>query len=106
MGRLVYKGPTKSEDASSEFHVRDEGGEMHRLIAGQVSDELPDSLASELLKGSARTKGHKFEEATEEQLKAAGIEAKASRSQTAGSGSGGSSPAPGSGSATGTTPTA
>lgn len=111
MERVVYEGPTKKDDLSTEFHIRDEDGKMVRLAKGEVSDELADSLRSELLDGSDRTKGHKFRELTDDEAKSYEQDSKPSsrtaRAEVGSGGSGGSTPAPGAtGSPTGTTPTA
>lgn len=110
MERVVYEGPTKKDDISNEFHVRDEDGKMHRLSKGEPSDELPDSLRSELLDGSDRTKGHKFRELTDEEAKQfedVKPSSRTPRAEVGSGGAGGTTPAPGAtGSPTGTTPTA
>ncbi len=60
MPNITYGGPSSRSDVSTEFHIRDEGGKMHVLVKG-VAVDVPDALAKELLSGSDRVKGHKFE---------------------------------------------
>lgn len=73
MPPVTYEGPTQRDDITTEFHVRDSDGEMHKLVEGRPYVDAPDDLVAELLEGSDRTKGHKFREATEDEVAAAGL---------------------------------
>lgn len=64
MTLVQYDGPSDKSDLSTEFHVRDEKGKMHRLykdrpVAQGGHGDVPDELAKRLL-GKDAPAGHKF----------------------------------------------
>lgn len=94
---VTYKGPSRRDDISTEFIVRDEGGKVHSLRKG-VATDVPDELGSALVAGDEeRFKGHKFAESSDEEREEAGLE-QADTAKTAdaggGGGAGGSPPPP------------
>lgn len=85
---VTYKGPSRRDDISTEFIVKDDG-KAYTLRKGVAAD-VPDELGQAILSGDDdRFKGHKFAESSDEERDEAGLEP-----DTAGGGSGGSPPPP------------